>query len=78
MKKKILCMALLLAAVAVSFRFNSKHEEMDSLLLENIEALASDEENGNRRCVGLGSVDCPISSVKVYMVKVYAGYSLLH
>lgn len=47
MKKKILFVALFLAAVAVSFQLNSKHEKMNSLLLENIEALASGEGNGN-------------------------------
>lgn len=72
MKKKILFVALFLAAVAVSFQLNSKHEKMNSLLLENIEALASGEGNGNLgtpTCFGSGSVDCPIFYDKVYMVK---------
>lgn len=37
-------------------------------MLENIDALASDEWGGTPRCVGSGSVDCPIVNVKVYAV----------
>lgn len=79
MKKKILFVALFLAAVAVSFQLNSKHEKMNSLLLENIEALASGEGNGNLgapTCFGYGSVDCPIFHDKVYFVKEYTGYAI--
>lgn len=79
MKKKILFVALFLAAVAVFFQLNSKYEKMDSLLLENIEALASGEGTGNfgtPTCFGSGSVDCPIFHDKVYMVKEYTGYAI--
>lgn len=53
-----------------------------SLLLENIEALAADEdgtddgevEGGKTYCVGVGSLDCPLTHDKVkYVIK---GYSL--
>ena len=37
-------------------------------MLENIDALASGEWGGAPRCVGVGSVDCPIADVKVYAV----------
>ena len=37
-------------------------------MLENIDALASDEWGGTPRCIGSGSVDCPIANVKVYAV----------
>ena len=49
MKKKILFIALFLAAVAASFQWSVEHENLDSLMLENIEALASGE--GDRKSV---------------------------
>jgi len=42
---------------------------LDSLMLENIEALASGEEAELINCIGSGSVDCPIDHVKVYLVQ---------
>ena len=74
MKKKILFVALFLAAVAVSFQLNSKYEKMDSLLLENIEALASEERDAPISCFGWGSVDCPVIQAKV--LQVYEGYAI--
>lgn len=73
MKKKVLFIGLFLAAiVAVSFQFNSRKENLESLMLENIDALASGEWNTNPRCFGTGSVDCPSSDVKVeYVVGLY-------
>ncbi len=68
MKKKILFMFLFLAAVAASFQWSVEHENLDSLMLENIEALASGEGHVSIDCLGSGSVDCPISHVKVYLV----------
>ena len=68
MKKKILFIALFLAAVAASFQWSVEHENLDSLMLENIEALASGEGHVSIDCLGSGSVDCPISHVKVYLV----------
>ena len=69
MKKKILFIALFLAAVAASFQWSVEHENLDSLMLENIEALASGEGHVNISCFGFGSVDCPSSHVKVYLVQ---------
>ena len=43
MKKKILFMFLFLVAVAASFQLGAERENLDSLMLENIEALASGE-----------------------------------
>ncbi|WP_287132590.1 NVEALA domain-containing protein [Bacteroides sp.] len=69
MKKKILFMFLFLVAVAASFQLGAEHENLESLMLENIEALASGEGHVNISCFGLGSVDCPSSHVKVYLVQ---------
>lgn len=73
MKKKILFVGLVLVAVAASFQFNSKSENLECLLLENIEALAYGETDNVYRCAGVGSVDCPINHNKVQYVA--AGYS---
>ena len=68
MKKKILFMFLFLVAVAASFQLGAERENLDSLMLEDIEALASGEGHVSIDCLGSGSVDCPISHVKVYLV----------
>lgn len=56
--------------------------KFSSLLLENIEALAADEdgmgdeenEEGRIRCLLVGTLDCPVSHQKVK--KIYGGYRL--
>ncbi len=68
MKKKILFFSLLLVASFASFQFSNKHENLNDLMLENIEALASDEWSTTPVCFGSGTVDCPLSHVKVYFV----------
>ena len=68
MKTKILFLVLILAAAAVAFQMNVKHERMDNVMLENLEALSSDEWDGLILCVGSGCVDCPTTHVKVYLV----------
>lgn len=75
MKKKVLLISLfLVATVVTSFQFSSEKEELQSLMLENIDALASGEGGTAIHCVGSGSVDCPITHVKVYAV--LSAYSL--
>lgn len=76
MKKKVLFISLfLLAVIAVSFQSYSEKNKLGDLILENIDALASDSEWGdNVECWGTGSVDCPITHVKVEFV--VEGYSL--
>ena len=41
----------------------------DVVMQENVEALAWGEDEQYVSCVGSGSVDCPISHRKVYLVK---------
>lgn len=41
---------------------------VNDLLLQNIEALANDENPSNVSCGGTGSVNCPINGVKVKYV----------
>lgn len=47
--------------------FQKGSEKQNGIILSNIEALAYGE-GGNVNCYLYGSVDCPISSVKVYSV----------
>ena len=44
------------------------------MLLENVEALAAGEIDKPYTCAGMGTLDCPGSSVKVRTI--YIGYSL--
>lgn len=56
MKKKVLLISLfLVATVVASFQFSSEKENLQSLMLENIDALASDEWGG-KLLVVLGPV----------------------
>lgn len=69
MKMKILFIGLfLVAAIVASLQINSEKASLESLMLENIDALASGEWDKPAHCVGTGSVDCPINHVKVYFV----------
>lgn len=71
MKKKVLFISLFaIVMVTFSFRFTSDKRNLESLMLENIEALASDEWT-NPVCFGSGSVDCPVTHVKVDFVAEY-------
>ena len=51
-------------------------ENLNTLLLENVEALEDYEDSAYIECYLHGSVDCPINHVNVKYV--YAPYSLLH
>lgn len=69
--KHYLKVILPLAAIAVSLSFLSSMESspcVSDLLLQNVEALATNERPVNTDCYGIGSVDCPINSTKVKRV----------
>lgn len=74
--KKILIFAVISASFVAGYLHNRQTStEMSSLLLENVEALATPESSG-AICMGSGSVDCPEYHTKVeYYV---LPYSLLH
>lgn len=76
MEKKSLFVALALVATIVSFQWDAKRKNLDSLMLENVEALAEGEEDENAECFDIGSVDCPHSDIKVYYVQIYEDYAL--
>ena len=65
--KKLLFFFILVVAV-ISVKYSLKEPRVNTLLLDNVEALAAYEQDGS------GSVDCPISKVKVKYV--FSGYSL--
>lgn len=54
-----------IAAITVWSVVNNRPTNINSLLLDNIEALAGGE-SGNGDCLGIGSVDCPFNKTKVY------------
>lgn len=74
MKKKLVILLLCTVAVASTKYFSSPKTEQSTLLLYNVEALASSgEETGISRCYGTGTLDCPISHKKVEYI--FRGYS---
>lgn len=60
MKSKVLIFSLLVAAVVFSFWSLKSPKEIDGLMLSNVEALAAIEETIPLRCMGTGTVDCPL------------------
>lgn len=68
MKKKILFIGLFWVAVVASFQLTHKSKNLECLMLENIEALAYGESSNGNRCMGVGSVNCPINQSKVRLV----------
>lgn len=77
MKKIILLTFVCVTAAFAVKRTNVHQEKMSSLLLDNVEALAADEEgevSDRVYCEGTGTVDCPVSHRKVRYV--FEGYGL--
>ena len=77
-RKTIMFIALASVILGVGYGTSSQKngsKDTDSILLENVEALASDESGGPHHCFGQGCVDCPINHTKVEIV--YSGWSLL-
>lgn len=73
MKPKIYLIIILLVAV-LGVKFSFKKYTASPMLLENVEALAAGEIDKPYTCAGMGTLDCPGSSVKVRAI--YIGYSL--
>lgn len=67
MKKKTVLKLLFIASCLVavcSLFYNNETSTLDSLAFQNVEALASGENDDNAICVGCGSVDCRTYKVK--------------
>lgn len=67
-------MVLYMVVAVISVKYSLKEPRVNTLLLDNVEALAAYEQDMPHTCLGSGSVDCPISKVKVKYV--FSGYSL--
>ena len=76
MKKRFFFMATLVAAAAIAFVHHSRANQQlvsDEVMLRNIEALASDEDDSKLYCIGIGCLDCPKSEKKVkYVINSYS------
>lgn len=70
MKSKLVLLTVVAAAVGC-FLCRSQQQERtwDGLMQENVEALAWGEDVSRIDCIGLGSVDCPVTHRKVYIVQ---------
>ena len=73
MKTRIVFIALLVGALEIKSDFSRKFL-ISPLMLDNVEALAADESSSSYTCIGSGSVDCPVTGVKVKII--YEGYRL--
>lgn len=72
--KKLLFLFVLIVTV-LSVKYSLKEPRVNTLLLDNVEALAADDEYKEPyTCWGSGSVVCPATGVKVEVI--YSGYSL--
>lgn len=65
MKIKILVVLVVITVVVVSIFIREKREDPSSLVMMNIEALATGEGTSPAMCVGYGSVVCPNDGSKV-------------
>lgn len=66
MKKIILVFAVIILAV-LAIGKNSNKEVMDELLLDNVEALADGEYDGEW-CIGIGNLSCDTGEKVEYIV----------
>ena len=69
-KMKFIGIAMILVVVALGYSKNRQPENLDTLLLDNVEALDGGD------CIGSGSIVCPFNNTEVAHVLVY--YSLPH
>ncbi len=69
--KNYLKVTVFLAAVLSVWCLRPTKKSRDTLLLQNVEALASGEEPSETHCFWRGSVDCPVSHDKVEVVYEY-------
>ena len=64
-RRKILIVVAIILVVGIYSSRKQPSIETSSLLLENVEALAYGESD-YVRCLGIGSLDCPVYNLKVY------------
>ena len=69
-KMKFIGIAMILVVVALGYSKSRQPENLDTLLLDNVEAADGGD------CIGSGSIVCPFNNTEVAHVLVY--YSLPH
>lgn len=57
--------ATIIASVSISSNYQTNSEQINKLLLENVECLSFPETGNPSLCMGIGSVDCPNTYLKV-------------
>lgn len=67
MKKKMVLSFIVVATVMSFISSSYSNDNTNDLLLDNIEALANGEQENGIKCIGEGTVDCPIG-IKVEAV----------
>lgn len=67
MKKKMIISFIVVATVMSFIGSSYSNNNTNDLLLDNIEALANGEQENGIKCIGEGTVDCPIG-IKVEAV----------
>ncbi len=67
LKRSKMLGALLIVLFTAALVQNEGHRKNDILLMD-IEALAAGEGNIAIRCIGIGSLDCPVSNQRVYRI----------
>ena len=67
MKKKMIISFIVVATVMSFIGPSYSNNNTNDLLLDNIEALANGEQENGIKCIGEGTVDCPIG-IKVEAV----------
>ena len=67
MKKKMIISFIVVATVMSFIGSSYSNNNTNDLLLDNIEALANREQENGIKCIGEGTVDCPIG-IKVEAV----------
>ena len=60
MKKKMIISFIVVATVMSFIGSSYSNNNTNDLLLDNIEALANGEQENGIKCIGEGTVDCPI------------------
>lgn len=69
MKGKLLgCIVVIAAIMVIKSNVFTKKEAINSLALENIEALAAGEDSNKNYCLGVGDITCPRTGEKVLIV----------
>lgn len=72
--KKVFIFLFFCIIIFVVISKKKRQDKINLLILNNIEAIASDEHADRTKCYGTGSLDCPVTHTKVR--DILGGYSL--